>query len=115
VTLSNSSVSGNSADDGAGMYISAGTVTVGTSTLSDNYGTYGGGIFINGGTVAVSSCTLTGNYVSSPGTGGAIYNNAGASALTISNTVFSDNYLWYYNTPDNIYGSYTDGGGNTFS
>jgi hypothetical protein len=38
--------------------------------------------------------------------GGGIYN---AGTLTVSSSTF------YTNSPDNIYGSYTDGGGNSFS
>ena len=56
--------------------------------------------------MTVSVCTLSGNYAYS---GGGIYNAGTAGALTVLNSIFSSN------TPDNINGPYTDGGGNTFS
>jgi hypothetical protein len=112
LAISSSTLSGNSDDDDGGLCVSTGTVTIGTSTLSSNAATNGGGLSDNGGTVTVDSCTLSGNNVSSPGHGGAIDNNARASALTVSNSAFSNNYVYFYNTPDNLFGPYTNGGGN---
>jgi hypothetical protein len=54
--------------------------------------------------VTVSNSTLSDD---SAGFGGAIYNNGDALVLTVTNSVFSGN------SPDNIYGAYTDDGGNT--
>ena len=64
----------------------------------------GGGIY-NAGTMIVS-----GGYVvyNSAGTGGGIYNASAAAALTVLDSIFSNH------NPDNIFGPYTDGGGNTF-
>jgi hypothetical protein len=64
----------------------------------------GGGIY-NAGTLTVS-----GGYVvlNSAGTGGGIYNAGTAAALTVLDCIFSSN------SPNNILGLYTDGGGNTF-
>ena len=42
------------------------------------------------------------------GEGGGIYNAGTAAALTVSGSTFSGN------SPDAIFGPYTDGGGNTF-
>ena len=109
LTVSGCTLSGNSADyfgSGGGIY-NEGTLTVSNSTLSGNFAAYqGGGIDNAFGTAAVSGCTLSGN---SAGQGGGIYNAGTAGALTVSNSMFSSN------TPDNIYGPYTDGGGNPFS
>jgi hypothetical protein len=55
--------------------------------------------------MTVSGCTLSGN--STPGNGGGILNWGGA--LTVLDSILSSN------SPDNIYGPYTDGGGNTFN
>jgi hypothetical protein len=43
-----------------------------------------------------------------PGEGGGIYNAGTPAALTVLDSSFSNN------SPDNISGPYTDGGGNTF-
>jgi hypothetical protein len=72
--------------------------------VATGFALYGGGIY-NAGTATVSGCTLTGNNASQ---GGGIYNAGTAAALTVLNSFFSSN------SPDNIFGPYTDGGGNTF-
>jgi hypothetical protein len=41
--------------------------------------------------------------------GGGIYNAGTAAALTVGGSTFSGN------SPDDIYGPYTDGGGNSFN
>ena len=78
-------------------------VTLSGLTISDGavQAAQGGGI-LNHGTLTVSGSTLSGN---STGIGGGVYN---AGALTVSDSVFCGNL------PDNIFGFYTDGGGNTF-
>ncbi len=112
LTLSSCTVSGNHAPYGGGMD-NEGKATVSNSTLSSNStggtdvslaGTAGGSIY-NGGTLTVSGCTVSNNDA---GIGGGIYNSGGASALTVLDSVFSSN------SPGNIYGPYTDGGGNSF-
>jgi hypothetical protein len=108
-----STLPGNSAEEGAGIY-NSGKATVSNSTLSGNTATAGdhgsgegGGIYNSGSKMTVSNCTLSNNTAGDPG--GGIYNNVGkASALTVLNSVFTSN-SW-----DNIYGPYTDGGGNSF-
>jgi hypothetical protein len=105
LTVSGGDVSSNSfASYGGGIY-NAGTATVSACTLSANGASYGGGIY-NAATMTVSGCTLSGN--SAGAEGGGIYNAGTAAALTVLDSLFSSN------SPNNIYGSYTDGGGNTF-
>jgi hypothetical protein len=114
LTVSGWTISGNSIPaEGGGIY-NAGTLSVSSCTVSGNYGAYGGGIY-NAGTATVSGSTfsdnqadpsLGGGTLGSPNGGGAIYTYS--ATLTVSNSVFS------INTPDNIYGPYADGGGNTF-
>jgi parallel beta-helix repeat protein len=100
LTVSGCTLSGNSAFDGGGI---AGLGTVTGCTISDNSAfDSGGGIAGNG--LTVSGCTLSGNSAGS--VGGGMYS---AGTATVSNSVFT------MNTPDNIFGPYTDGGGNTFS
>jgi hypothetical protein len=105
VSLSGLTISNGVTIDGGGI-LNRGTLTVSGCTLYNNSAYFGGGIYNDShGTLTVSGCTLTGNWDGQgPGAGGGIYN---AGKLTVSNSAFS-------NAPDNIYGSYTDGGGNTF-
>jgi hypothetical protein len=82
------------------------TVTLSGLTITQGFvaGVDGGGIF-NGfrNTLTVSNCTLSRNTAFQ---GGGIANLIGT--LTVGNSRFFDN------TPDNIDGSFTDAGGNTF-
>jgi hypothetical protein len=86
LTVSNSTLSGNSAyggfGDGGGI-ANGGTLTVSNSTLSGNTG----GIYNILGTLTVSNSTLSGN--SSGGEGGGIFNNHGT--LTVNNSTLSGN------------------------
>jgi hypothetical protein len=111
LTISQSTLSGDSAaglggaiynSGNAGVH-SGGIATISDCTLSGDSATSGGGIY-NAGKATISGCTLSGDSASPHG--GGIYN---AGALTVLDSIFSGN------TPDNINGSYTDGGGNTFN
>ena len=121
LTVTNSTVSGNSANDygyigtymgfGGGIY-NAGSLTVSGCTLSGNVTDRNGGGIFNAGTATVSTSTLSSNSALD---GGGIYNAGPASALTVSNSVFSGNSAPTAQNGPNIFGTYTDGGGNTFS
>jgi hypothetical protein len=106
--VQNSTLSGNTAYEGGGIYNAASaTLTVSGGALSDNrYASYGGGIYTIG-TATVSGCTLSGNTASQGG--GGIYNGSTQMELTVLNSIFSGNQ------PDNIFGPYSDGGGNSFN
>jgi hypothetical protein len=113
LTLSNCILANNKAlaldmggDAGGGIY-NAGTLTVSGCTLSGNVAAGSGGGIYNAGTAMVSGSTLSSNTAGV--SGGGIYNAYVAGVLTVSNSAFSSNW------PGNIWGSYTDGGGNTFS
>jgi hypothetical protein len=120
LTVSGCTVSGNSGNllagnaKGGGIY-NTGTLTVSGCTISGNYANYGGGIY-NAGTATVSSSNLYSNSAFTPEpivgpdpyVGGGIYNAGAAAALTVLDSIFSSN------SPNNIFGLYTDGGGNTF-
>ena len=87
LTVSNSTFSGNSAPAGLGGGIdndSSAMLTVTNSTFSDNSAAQGGGIFSSGG-AAFTNCTFSGN--SALGGGGGIANFVGA--LTVTNCTFS--------------------------
>jgi hypothetical protein len=101
LTISN----GNAVHDGGGIY-NLGFLSVSGCVVSANQAEYGGGIY-NGNTMSVSSCVVSNNTASFGG--GGIYNGVNAPELTVLDSIFSGN------SPDNIFGPYTDGGGNTFS
>jgi len=112
LTVTGGTISGNSSDRGGGIF-NADTMTVSGGTLSGNsVDDVGGGIY-NYGTAAVSGCYVQNNSVYYGGVqlphGGGIYNAGTAAALTVSGSTFSGN------SPDDIYGPYTDGGGNSFN
>ena len=122
-TRDSSGVTGNPYDGYGGAILNFGKLTLSNCTLgpvviagnvgSGNTAEIGGGI-ANFGMLTVSGCTLSGNTAygvtggRSVGEGGGIYNAGTAAALTVLNSTFSGN------SPDNIFGPYTDGGGNTF-
>ncbi|WP_019508633.1 Ig-like domain-containing protein [Pleurocapsa sp. PCC 7319] len=88
VTLTGSTVSGNVAQDGAGIQNNSGTLNVSNSTISDNQArSNGGGIDNALGNVNVSNSTISGN------TGGffagGIYNASGS--VNVSNSTISGN------------------------
>jgi hypothetical protein len=89
LTVSGSTLSGNSAVDGSGGGITNfGTLTVSDSTLSGNSAASGGGIYNTGG-LTVSGSTLSGNSATSYYFGGgAIYNSG---SLTVSDSTLSGN------------------------
>jgi hypothetical protein len=90
--------------EGGGIY-NAGALTLSGSDVDLNSAVYGGGIYNTAaGTATVSGCTLSSNV-----RGGGIYNAGTAAALTVLDSMFRSN------SPANISGPYTDGGGNTFN
>jgi hypothetical protein len=112
-TVSNNSASADFASALGGGIYNAGTLTVtNNSTLSGNSALDCGGGIYNVGTLTVSNSTLNGNYTIY-NVGGGIYN---AGTLTVTGSTFSSNFM--HDDPSdasNIYGPYTDGGGNKFS
>jgi hypothetical protein len=88
VTITNSTISGNSAN-GGGINNDSGTVTVINSTISGNTAnSFGGGIY-NFSTLIITSCTIAGNTAGGTG-GGGIRNDANA-ALIVRNTIIAKN------------------------
>jgi hypothetical protein len=94
LTVSNSTISGNAADYGGGIFNSSG-LTVSNSTISGNSADYGGGIFsvYSGRLVAgvtISNSTLSGNLADVDG--GGVCNSGGAFAvLSVRNSTISGN------------------------
>jgi CSLREA domain-containing protein len=86
LTVTNSTFSGNTADNGGGIHNSSGTVTITNSTFSGNNSGLGGGVFA-GGTLTITNSTFSGNYAAAgAGAGGAVYKDQGGSA-TLRNTI----------------------------
>ena len=98
--------SGNQAGSGAAVSVNySSSPTFDTCTFVNNVATNGPGCgldILNGGSTLITGCILSGNS----GSGGnrAIY--TGGSVPTITNTIVCDN---------DVYGDYTDGGGNCFA
>ncbi|MBN2023349.1 MAG: right-handed parallel beta-helix repeat-containing protein, partial [Pirellulales bacterium] len=89
ISVTGSTISGNTAQNGAGIY--GYQIAVSDSTVSENVGTWGGGIRINLsgglGTLTVENSTITGNTASG---GGGILIAPGATAIVTDSTI-SDN------------------------
>ena len=132
-TVTNCSFSGNTAIFGGGMFTDSlnSIPTVTNCTFSGNSATSGGGMFnVNPPGPTVTNCTFSGNTASDLGGGmancissptvtncsfsGNSATNGGGGMITfgplfptLSNTGFCDN------TPNQIVGGFTDGGGNS--
>ena len=89
LTLTNSTVSGNSTIGGGGGIINSGTLTLTNSTVSGNRGAFGsGGGIENGGTANLFNATIANNEVGV--TGGGVFNGAGA-IFNFQNTILAGN------------------------
>ena len=82
-TLTDDTLSGNSAQDDGGGVFNASTATLTNDTLSGNLAQYGGGVW-NSDTATLTNDTLSGN---SAQYGGGVYNN---STATLNNTVVAN-------------------------
>ena len=87
LVVTSSILSGNLSEFGGGI-TNRGTATITNSTLSDNSAGQGGGIANSGGTATVTNSTLSNN--SSSGNGGGIFSSFN-SAVTITNSTLSGN------------------------
>ena len=120
LTIYDSTVNNNTAafSNGGGIYnASSGTLSISNSTIYGNtFGSHGGGIY-NAGSLTLSNSTVTGNttfvyYGSTYGSsGGGIFNTG---RVTMSNTIVSGNtggFLYapyvHHTTPSDIEGSVT--------
>ncbi|MFN8564803.1 MAG: choice-of-anchor Q domain-containing protein [Anaerolineae bacterium] len=88
LTVTDSTISGNSAAGWAGGIMNWGTLTVVNTTFAGNSGWVAGGIYNLNATATVIASIFTGNL--SAHRGGAIVNENGA-LLTVTNTTFADN------------------------
>jgi uncharacterized repeat protein (TIGR01451 family) len=89
LTLTNVTISGNTARDGAGIYNNSGTVTLTNVTVSGNTATRnGGGIYTNSGSVALINVTVSGNSAVTSGGG---LRNQSANGTTLTNVTIANN------------------------
>jgi len=87
LTITNSTFSGNSAQNGGAIFIARGTAQITRSTFVNNSATnVGGGILSWTGTTKVSNSTFVGNSATQ---GGGLYNDV--SYLALTNSTFSGN------------------------
>jgi CSLREA domain-containing protein len=86
LTITNTTVSGNSGLIGGGIYNSNGTLTVTNSTISGNSttntGYFGGGGIFNVGPLTIAGTTVSGNTATTEG--GGIYNYKATATITDS-------------------------------
>jgi hypothetical protein len=88
LTLNNSTVSGNTADLGGGIFnISSGTLTLTNSTVGPNNTAIAGGGIRNSGTLTLTNSTISGNTAPAE-SGGGISNNG---TLTLNSSTISRN------------------------
>jgi hypothetical protein len=86
LTVTNSTISGNTTGgNGGGIYQAGNTLTVTNSTISNNTGATGGGIYQAGGTLTITNSTISGNTARSGGGG------ISGSNLTVTNSTISGN------------------------
>src|SRR5262249_15359820 len=93
LTLTNATVSGNSAYGGGGLF-NNGTLTLTNCTVSGNSanGYLGGGLFNSYGTATLTNCTVSGNSAGGGSFGvGGIYNSYYYSTATLTNTIVAGN------------------------
>ena len=88
LVLERSTVSGNTAEHGGGVWSgSSGTLTLTSSTVSGNTADYGGGIFHTGATLMLTNSTVSGNTAID---GGGIFDD-GSGPATLTNSTVSGN------------------------
>ncbi len=106
LTVTNSTFIGNSSGYmGGGLLTFSGTQTVTNSTFAGNSAAYGGGMVNFGGTLTATNSTFTGNTASTEA--GGMLNNGGT--VNLANSIVSGNIS---PTGTDVYGGYTDNGGN---
>jgi hypothetical protein len=102
-TINRSTISGNFADSGgirfgAGVYNSAGTMTITSSTINGNSTSGNGGGIINFATLSITNSTISGNSAGDILGGGGIYDLLGR--VQIQNTIIAGNKSLAAATPD---------------
>jgi CSLREA domain-containing protein len=91
LTLTNCTITGNTAPEGAGIMNNGGTLTIVDSTIAGNSASGPGGGIVENGTLNVINSTIAGNSAS--GSGGGIFAmiNLNNPTLTLTNSTISAN------------------------
>ena len=96
LTLTSLTVTGGQAgsfSEGGGIrFGSSGVLTLSDSTISGNSGYFGGGVYTNSGNVSVASSTISGNRNNGYGAGGGIYSSSGNVLVTNSTLSGNNSY-----------------------
>ncbi len=106
LTLSNVTVTGNRSGNGGGIRVKSGTLTMQNSNVTNNTAKYGGGIYVDyAGTLNMSGGSIANNTTSGSGSGsgGGIYANNGTVNL-------SDGSIANNSSSDNGGGIYMESG-----
>ena len=103
VTITNLTITNSTSDDGGAIY-NYGTLTITNSTLTGNTAKNLGGAIFNVGNLTVTNSTFTDNNAKN-GIGGAICNNRGT--LTVINSTFTDNTAYLGGAIYNNHGTLT--------
>ena len=98
LTIRNTAISDNSADDGGALFLESGSATVSLSTFSDNHARHNGGaIALDSGllarTVELSNVTISGNSADLSGGGAYIKGtplSPNAATLKLANSIVTD-------------------------
>lgn len=91
--LTGCTINGNTASNGAGIYVAGGSVTLTDCTFSGNTAQNGGGIYLNDGALTISSTTMENNKATAESTDGSAGVGGGAIYSTKS-IIFTDcNFL----------------------
>ena len=96
LTVTNSVISGNTANSGGGgFYLYTCNATIVSTTIADNQaveGDDGGGFYINGGTVSIQNSTISGNFADDNSAAIYIDSSEGEdAAVTVSNSTIVNN------------------------
>lgn len=106
VTISDSTVTGNSGGLGGGIVVRYASLTLNNSTISSNTAYRGGGIFVYTGTVILNNSTVTGNAASLQGGGIELLDPVYGDGYPLG-TVYLNNSSVTGNVPDNCAGPLT--------
>lgn len=90
MVLNNTTISGNTAAQGGGIFNNINPLTINNSTISGNMAANGGGLAINSGMVALNYVTIYDN--SSTNLGGGIFNNF-LGTITLRNTIVAGSHI----------------------
>jgi len=94
LTMTNCTISGNTASNAGGGLFARATVTLTNCTISRNAAPYGGAVLNEASTLTITNCTISGNSAS---LGGGLYSQSSATA-TLTNAI-----LWGNSPAQQIY------------